>query len=64
MREGVLVYDHESGRMDIRFDLLDLITMVVCTVVRNSKSRLEMYGYQPALNSVIFGIYMVLGLAT
>lgn len=23
MREGVLVYDHESGRMDIRFDLLD-----------------------------------------
>ena len=23
MREGVLIYDHESGRMDIRFDLLD-----------------------------------------
>lgn len=45
-------------------DLTCLITMVVCTVVRNSKSRLEMYGYQPALNSVIFGIYMVLGLAT
>jgi len=23
MREGVLIYDHESGRMDIRFGLLD-----------------------------------------
>ena len=23
MREGVLVYNHESGRMDIRFDLPD-----------------------------------------
>lgn len=23
MREGVLIYDHESGRMDIRFGPLD-----------------------------------------
>ena len=23
MREGVLIYNHESGRMDIRFGLLD-----------------------------------------
>ena len=23
MREGILVYNHETGQMDIRFDLLD-----------------------------------------
>lgn len=23
MREGILIYDHESNRMDIRFDLLE-----------------------------------------
>lgn len=30
MREGVLIYDHESGRMDIRFGLLDFYGGLHC----------------------------------
>lgn len=30
MREGVLIYDHESDRMDIRFGLLDFYGGLHC----------------------------------
>ena len=30
MREGVVIYDHESGRMDIRFGLLDFYGGLHC----------------------------------